>query len=287
MFWPEVHVRVTAASLRSIPRLPLAASARLAVSCGPRDEGGFGGGSLPAPAPGQVWGGRLDVRVKVSTRWRSVERGTGAGVVQEHAAGLEVSGSCLEFVVLCLLCCFILVKHFVISGFDKCCINKAYLLLSLEMLQRFLFLELSVTCSLDADWWILKASSCYFCILISSFPLCVFLFHFRGLFSLPDALQCWEFKALMMGKLSENADPPKQLDSVRGKALCVCAPLSALFEKQHQRPYTTFRCPRRGEKLVMGGVDEWLISFVCSPSKGDSFIAVCYCALRSVKVQPG
>jgi len=51
----------------------------------------------------------------------------------------------------------------------------------------------------------------------------------------------------MMGKLSENADPPKQLDS-RSERLC--APLSALFEKHHKllSPWwTTFRCPQKRE----------------------------------------
>lgn len=56
--------------------------------------------------------------------------------------------------------------------------------------------------------------ACYSCIVISSFPP-LFLFHFLAMFGLCLTSCSFEkCKALMIGKLSENADPPKQLDSV-------------------------------------------------------------------------
>lgn len=69
---------------------------------------------------------------------------------------------------------------------------------------------------------ICSKSSSFFCVIISSFPLC-FRLTFLVCSRLLDITQRWSFKALMMRKLSEKADPSTQVEK-KNKALYDCDP---------------------------------------------------------------
>lgn len=194
-----MYLCVISVSLRFIPRLLLVAVARLTVSCGLQ----AGGEAFLCPAPGQVWGGLWP-----ESRLAHGEVARSCGVCPRKCSRAKKSDSWAITAGEAAL------RVFLISLQQKCC-------------RHFLFMELSVTYSLD--WWVLKANSCYFCIIISSVHLC-FCCTFLVCSPLTDILQCWRFKALMMGKLSENADPLEQLDSMSEKlCVCVCAPLCTIL----------------------------------------------------------
>ena len=203
----SVYLCVIGVSLRFIPRLPRAAAARPAVSCGL-----WGVKALfSAQPPGQVWGGlRPESRLAggegvrglskklqrgLKKYWSQTREQLQQGEAMIHRAPISPQRCGAFFLFIELYC------HLLIRLMDY----KSPLLL---------FLHYNQLISSLFPFHFLVFFFFSFCPLSLSLSLCL---------SLPpsDILRCGKFKALMMGKLSQNADPPKQLDSVSEKGFRV------------------------------------------------------------------